>query len=437
MNRAVLLALGAVAWPGVPFLGALTPAQAVGESCEGVPATIVGTPGGRVDGTNGNDVIVSDGARIVYAYGGDDLICTTNTGPTTASSSVTVDGGTGANAVDRRGDASLEARADVFHANVFYGSDGPDDVFLTSTNQVATGGGDDVVVWGSDRLPAADYTGSVDLGPGNDTFDQSGEAPIEPLRAAPRTSPDLTVDGGSGDDAASVDQTADGPADLDLGTGLWQANGATTHLTGFEHFGIYDGLVDVRGSKGPDDVSVDNPTDLGTFQGRGGDDQLTIGNGCTHSRTSSKRTIAGGAGEDRIVAEAQLDRVDVDLGRGLLRMGACQAAITGFEDVTASAKNVILVGDAHGNDLRWAGCKGGSVSGGAGNDTVTYYLAMTVCQNTPAALHAFGGLGNDTLIGGPRKDRLDGGKGQDAARAGQGHDVCISDEVRKGCEVVR
>jgi len=60
---------------GLALLAATTSASAAGETCEGVAATIVGTPDTRVAGTPGDDVILSNGAFSVEAGEGDDLIC--------------------------------------------------------------------------------------------------------------------------------------------------------------------------------------------------------------------------------------------------------------------------------------------------------------------------------------------------------------------------
>lgn len=54
-----------------------TSATAAGETCQGQPATLVGAPDQTVLGTEGPDVIVSNGASQVDALGGDDLICVT------------------------------------------------------------------------------------------------------------------------------------------------------------------------------------------------------------------------------------------------------------------------------------------------------------------------------------------------------------------------
>lgn len=67
------LALMAAALPALPAAHAVD-----GETCQGKPATIVGGPG-RVDGTEGDDVIVVNTQNTslteVYALGGDDTIC--------------------------------------------------------------------------------------------------------------------------------------------------------------------------------------------------------------------------------------------------------------------------------------------------------------------------------------------------------------------------
>lgn len=92
-------------------LGLLTPvlsvpAYAVGETCNGQAATLVGTPGGVVTGTDGPDVIVTNGAARVEAGAGDDVICTTGTvAADPFNPAVAVLAGAGNDLVDRRGEA--------------------------------------------------------------------------------------------------------------------------------------------------------------------------------------------------------------------------------------------------------------------------------------------------------------------------------------------
>lgn len=58
-------------------LGLVSPPASAATECQGQAATIVGEPGERLDGTDGPDVIVTNGARNVYAGAGGDLVCTT------------------------------------------------------------------------------------------------------------------------------------------------------------------------------------------------------------------------------------------------------------------------------------------------------------------------------------------------------------------------
>ena len=67
---------------GLALLSPLTAANAAGETCRGEAATIVGTPGNPallgsdgVTGTEGRDVVVTNGAAKVSTLGGDDVIC--------------------------------------------------------------------------------------------------------------------------------------------------------------------------------------------------------------------------------------------------------------------------------------------------------------------------------------------------------------------------
>lgn len=71
------------------LLVAVPPSAGAQESCNGSPATIVGTPGGAVVGTADRDVVVTDGADSVDTLDGTDVVCITGDLPTT------VDGGPG------------------------------------------------------------------------------------------------------------------------------------------------------------------------------------------------------------------------------------------------------------------------------------------------------------------------------------------------------
>jgi hypothetical protein len=59
------------------------------ESCNGDPATVVGTPGGSVVGTTDRDVVVTNGAASVDTLAGIDVVCVTGALP------ASLDGGDG------------------------------------------------------------------------------------------------------------------------------------------------------------------------------------------------------------------------------------------------------------------------------------------------------------------------------------------------------
>jgi Ca2+-binding RTX toxin-like protein len=78
------------------LLPAAAPAYAAGGTCFDEPATIVGTPGQvSLTGTEGDDVVVTNGAAGVSTLGGDDLVCVTD-GPDAAASGRTIAVDTGA-----------------------------------------------------------------------------------------------------------------------------------------------------------------------------------------------------------------------------------------------------------------------------------------------------------------------------------------------------
>ena len=68
--------------PAVLLAACLVPlgagsSSAAPPTCRGETATIVGTPGGTVSGTEARDVVVSNRAASVKTLGGDDLVCVT------------------------------------------------------------------------------------------------------------------------------------------------------------------------------------------------------------------------------------------------------------------------------------------------------------------------------------------------------------------------
>lgn len=124
-------------------------AQAAVETCQGRAATIVGTPGQLgVTGTEGPDVVVTNGAVGVATLGGDDLVCVTDV---TAPVFVTLRAGAGNDVVDASAsastiDAELGTGSDHYTASagrdyvVLGSNDGGGPVDLEADTVVATTG---------------------------------------------------------------------------------------------------------------------------------------------------------------------------------------------------------------------------------------------------------------------------------------------------------
>lgn len=107
--------LGAAALLGLALMVPTASADAAGETCEGRPATIVGTPDARLDGTPGDDVILTNGAYVVKAGNGNDVVCVSSAADGWTDT-VRVDAGAGDDTVSwwgRRPAASTPRRTSV------------------------------------------------------------------------------------------------------------------------------------------------------------------------------------------------------------------------------------------------------------------------------------------------------------------------------------
>ncbi len=157
MRRTTPLTAAALLGLAAPMLAITsTAAEAAAPTCRGQAATIVGS-GGSLTGTEGPDVVVTNGASAVSTLGGNDLVCVTGT-----------------------------VRIGV---------------------RIVAGAGDDVV----DGTTAPDQNVRVTLGPGTDTFYGGNDDDVVNLAYPdPGTGPDV-VQGGGGSDLLYV-QTGPGAA---------------------------------------------------------------------------------------------------------------------------------------------------------------------------------------------------------------------------------
>lgn len=370
---------------GLALLAPAYAAGAAGETCQGRAATVVGS-GHRVEGTEGPDVIVTNGAQTVFALGGDDLVCVS--GPRT-SPGLPVD--------------------------------------------VRAGDGNDVVDGtGSPKQPVYAYLGS-----GVDTF--LGGKKNDSVEVA---YPDVagavdSIRGGGGSDALGV-QTGPGAAVIDNVAGrLTSAGEVRATWTGLEQFWI-DHTPTTRpltfvGSDADERIvdSAFDPTVVDVDLGRG-DDSWWGG-----VAPSDGSRLVGGAGRDLLYLASEGAPLDLDLETGRLGIGTVTAydlAVPGFEDADLFSEQVVLSGTDGVNDLGLTACTG-TVSARGGDDEVErQYDAMFESDiRCEESLTISGGKGDDDLSGSRGADRLLGGKGRDRANGGQGRDTC-SAERERSCE---
>lgn len=125
-------------------------------------------------------------------------------------------------------------------------------------------------------------------------------------------------------------------------------------------------------------------------------------------------TLDGGTGDDELVGNHGIDRVDYGTSGGPVTADLATGEATGdgsdmlvgVEHLVGSPYDDSLTGDSNANEI----------SGGEGNDMM------------------LGEKGDDYLLGDAGDDLLDGGQDTDTLDGGVGNDVCVKGEALMGCE---
>lgn len=422
----------------VALTATVSSAAAAAGTCQGVPATLVGTPGQALTGTDGPDVVVTDGASLVKTLGGNDVICVTG-GPSQ------VYAGEGADVVD----ASTSTR---FGAQVRLGPGS--DRFTGST-------GFDVVYAGEEPIPgvapAADAERDViDTGPAGRVRDsvtsgQPGTPNDDHVRMGsgqlswagiPTAATDIR---GGGSSSLNIEPAATEAVTLDSGAGTLAVGAQPVlHFGGFTEYRVYAplGLEDFT-FRGGRDAEI-----LNLYLGADTPHRVRMGSGDDHLRFIRTDALPagglydGGVGRDELTLTLPDERdLDLDLRKGRLstgqRSGEVTVAARGFEDARIMARDVELLGSPARNELVVGACRS-RVDGRDGRDVLSTFEqfdedAELECRPRARLL---GGSGNDRLTGSRGPDVLLGGPGRDRADGAKGRDVCQA-EVRKRCEVRR
>ena len=408
----------------VAGLGATTPAQARAETCRGITATLVGSPGVPVVGTAERDVVVSNGASGVSTLAGDDLVCVTGGTPyvETALGSDTVDaaGSGGAAVVAYLGQGEDRffggPGQDTVGTNAAGGPDDDADVILTY-------GGNDTVTSGSAGNPNAD---TIDLGDGEDAVDFRGS---EAVRAG-------ALAGGTGSDLVHLDLSGTGNWVLDNTTGTGRRGDRTVlNWTAMERFDVVptSGTFRFVGSDASEWLDISDPATatphgLASVYMAGGNDTVTV-----DPETSMGSGYDGGPGANTIAASAPGGTLSVDLARSRFDVGApgtfAEATLANFRNAVLTALHATAKGSSGNNHLLLRGCR--LVGKGLkGKDRIEASSGAMAC--TPRA-RLSGGKGKDTVLGTSGRDTLVGNQGRDRADGRKGKDRC-SAERRRSCE---
>jgi Ca2+-binding RTX toxin-like protein len=405
------------------------PSFAVGgvESCQGQSATIVGTPDqSTLTGTAGPDVIISGGAVLVSALGGDDLVCVTG-------ATHVVDAGTGDDLVDARerlGDGRTvvgdgadtylggpgfdEVDAGGIATTGFY-EDGHRDVIRTGTGGALVSSGvawelnDDVLV----------------LGRGGWITD------VNTVAIAGRLVPDGRLHFGNGKAVLRVREASSGAGDwlvdnrerrISVGTTTWLSWTGYVSEFDVELLEVPGGegvAMDFLGTRKPETFHVDREVErLDARLGRGAD--LVVLPEC---ESFSRGLLDLGPGRDTV--QTGCDDLVVRLDRGRLQP---RVSVRRLEALEVSGDHVSVWGDDAPNRVELRGC-GGTVRGGAGADAIR--VARRLCGGPGAQV--YGGLGDDRLSGSPYADLLVGDRGRDVVDGKAGRDSCRA-EVEFNCE---
>lgn len=318
----VVTALVTGALLSAPSSGASDTAQ----TCQGRPATIVGT-GPAVQGTPGDDVIVTGTSQFIYAVAGDDLVC-----------------------------VSPSALKGVF----VYAGDGDD---LVDASQVGTQINADLGA-GLDR-----YLG----GPGQQNWvhaDGTDDTVTDADRAYLTVTAPVTGTPGTYTGDVIAVWSADHDVEIDLGTNMVTVGGVhAANLSGIVGAGVVAPRAVLRGNA-EDNYLFGSGCDV-LFVGKGGNDTLrgSYNEDSPYAQIKSecvgmKATMRGGPGDDNIQGWQGRNRLVGNAGN---------------DELQGRSRSDVLLGGSGRDDLR--GGEGSDVlRGGRGRDTADGQYGRDRCD---------------------------------------------------------
>jgi Ca2+-binding RTX toxin-like protein len=422
---------------GAPLALAVPQAAAEEPTCQGQPATIVGTEwSDRLYGTPGDDVVWLGGNTHpafdeFHGRGGNDLICQGGAG------AAFLDGGPGDDEIHLEGQQAGGFRATAD------GGPGADTLVVAEAlnapaDQVVElrGGDGDDVLQGSDHrewLEGGTGADHVLAGAGDDLiFGGLGSDLVEAGEGKDELTYTRFVDDDPSDlvpepvDIDVVAGTVRSGTDLDTvtGTECWTGTSKADTLTGSPGDDCLDGGYgagrdDIEAGAGNDDVFLY----AGTVEAGAGDDSIRAsyfsGDPEGGSPVSAAVKISGGPGDDRVRAHAR--RVNVTGGRGhdVLDLEAylvfeSERGMTWRIDVP---KGLVSTERKVAYKVRTEFAGFEAYDGSPTKDVFVGSAKDEIFRGRGGGDRAFGGRGRDTLIGHKGRDLADGGPGRDRCSA--------------------
>jgi Ca2+-binding RTX toxin-like protein len=421
---------------GLALLAPAGPASAV-ETCQGQRVTLVGTDSQPLLGTEGPDVIATNGASRVDSLGGDDLVCVTGAAsglPPGRTRAVEVDSGEGNDRVEATTEGWSTFVELGLGADTFVASSIAEHVVVTgyAIDRSSTDTEADVV-----RIAA----GTARVTTGQTHRDNPDVVEItrgEVFWSGRQVAPGSVT--ASTDGELHVHATS-AAVDLDARAGTMTSSDTSLAFSGFTDFG-----VGVAARKGRFSFRGSHRDERLTFLGRDTYDRYVVMGGgdddyVSDSLGANNSWVRGSGGRDSLTLIMPGHDVHADMWRSRVVTtagGRRNVARTGsFEELRLAARHAEVDGTRHDDTIVVAACRA-VVSAAAGQDVVAFtggisWDAWTApdCSSRHAVGH--GGRGDDTLLGGPGNDRLIGGRGIDLVKGRGGRDVCQG-EQRRTCE---
>jgi Ca2+-binding RTX toxin-like protein len=177
-------------------------------------------------------------------------------------------------------------------------------------------------------------------------------------------------------------------------------------------FGL-EGDDELRGGSGSD--SLHSGAGKYIMAGGAGNDLLIVGT-TVGSFDVAAGQMSGGAGDDRLVGNGQIDAIHGDAGNDTIEGGGGNDSLyggAGNDVLQGRWNNAAMLFGGEGDDTLYSGGMGNQLHGDDGNDTL---------YGSDDAEPLRGGAGNDLLLGGGGDDTLDGGPGDDTMRGDAGND---------------